>query len=141
MDMFAALLVSAGALPRSPISANRHAFPSRVGGAGATAGPLSALALDTQLARQGSNCGLPIALNLVKLMGGSIGIKSVGICEGSAAPRLMWACGRSVISSRSASWAELCVRGVGCQSLSASCSQKGGVGCVRIRIIPLPLNL
>jgi hypothetical protein len=37
--------------------------------------------LDTQLALQGSNFGLPIALQLCKLMGGAIGIMSVGTCR------------------------------------------------------------
>jgi hypothetical protein len=37
--------------------------------------------LDTELARKGSNFGLPIALQLTKVMGGAVGIVSVGCCH------------------------------------------------------------
>jgi hypothetical protein len=39
---------------------------------------LPSAALDTELAKRGSNFGLPIALQLVRAMGGAIGIESVG---------------------------------------------------------------
>ena len=42
---------------------------------------LPSAALDTELAKRGSNFGLPIALQLVRAMGGAIGIESVGSCE------------------------------------------------------------
>lgn len=39
--------------------------------------PSTALPLDTELARRGSNFGLPIALQLTALLGGSVGLVSV----------------------------------------------------------------
>ena len=42
-------------------------------------GPGGAAAIDTAMARHGSNFGLPIALHLVRLMKGSVGISEVGV--------------------------------------------------------------
>ena len=43
---------------------------------------MTATAMETNLARQGSNFGLPIALHLAVLMKGGIGIVEVGVCAG-----------------------------------------------------------
>jgi hypothetical protein len=41
------------------------------------AGPTPFGSIDTELARRGSNFGLPIALHLARALGGAVGIESV----------------------------------------------------------------
>jgi hypothetical protein len=54
---------------------------------------MTATAMETNLARQGSNFGLPIALHLAVLMKGGIGIVEVRVCAGLLLPSLLLLCG------------------------------------------------
>ncbi len=89
---------SAGAHPPPKGCARTSSVSSMVQGRSRAPTPTSApQVLDTQLARQGSNFGLPIALQLATLMGGAVGVHSVR--EPARVPARVRARGRQVVAA------------------------------------------